>query len=360
MNINVKNNLIKNLNHSFRLQKSIWTKWEYWPMSIAILPVVLCYLYYSFRSFNFLFFKKVNPGVPMGGAFGVSKYIMLRDIDPELLPSTVLAKAGTSILSLIKMIDTNRISYPIILKPDIGERGFLVQQILSPTELMDRYTTLPCDMIVQSFIDLKEEYTVSFHHFPHDPSSFAVTSICKKDFMHVTGDGNRTIRELMAITDRYLLQLARFERQHHDLLDYVLKKGEVKLLESVGNHSRGTMFLDARYLITNSLVETYKKIVLRLNGIYFGRFDLKANSEEDFIRGNVKIMELNGVLGEPVHVYDPNYTFIKAYKDLFAQWKIIYRISRVARSNSKDTGFIEGIKALFYYRNYKKQMAAVV
>ena len=155
MNINVKNNLIKNLNHSFRLQKSIWTKWEYWPMSIAILPVVLCYLYYSFRSFNFLFFKKVNPGVPMGGAFGVSKYIMLRDIDPELLPSTALAKAGTSILALIKMIDTNRITHPIILEPDIGERGFLVQQILSPTELMYRYTTLPCDMIVQSFIDLK-------------------------------------------------------------------------------------------------------------------------------------------------------------------------------------------------------------
>ncbi len=40
------------------------------PMSLAILPVVLCYLYYSFRSFNFLFFKKVNPGVPMGGPSG--------------------------------------------------------------------------------------------------------------------------------------------------------------------------------------------------------------------------------------------------------------------------------------------------
>ncbi|MBP6793568.1 MAG: hypothetical protein KA143_00860 [Saprospiraceae bacterium] len=63
------------------------------------------------------------------------------------------------------------------------------------------------------------------------------------------------------------------------------------------------MFLGARHLITNSLVETYKKIELRLNGIYFGRFDLKANSEEDFIRGNVKIMELNGMLCEPVHVF---------------------------------------------------------
>jgi len=344
--------------YALRLKKIKWSSWEFWPMPVAILPVVLCYLYYSLRSFNFLFFKKVNPSVPMAGAFGVSKHLMLKDIDSSFLPQMVLVKAGISIKQLIDQIDQNQISYPLIIKPNIGERGFLVQKIVSQSELARKYTTLPCDMIVQSFIDLREEYTVSFHFFPDVPSSFTITSICKKDFMRVTGDGSHTIRELMANTERYLLQIARFEKEDPDMLDMILKEGEEKILEAIGNHNRGTKFLDARHLIDNQLLETYKKMCLKLNGIYFGRFDLKANSKEDFIHGNVKIMELNGVFGEPVHVYDPDYTCFKAYKDLFAQWKTIFKISQSNKMNYAGTGFIEGIKALAFYKNYKKQLSS--
>ena len=353
----MNNSLFMSWLYQLKIVRIKWSKWEYWPFSIAILPVVFCYLYYSLKSFHFLFFKKVNPAVPMGGAFGVSKHLMLRDIEPELLPDMVFAKAGTTVENLIELIKTNRITYPCILKPDIGERGFFVQKVLSESHLTRQYTVLPCDMIVQSFVDLNEEYTVSFHHFPGSPSTFAITSVCKKYFMQVTGDGTSTIRQLMNGIDRYLLQLARFEKDQPGLLDLILRKGEVKILESVGNHSRGTTFLDARHLISPQLLDTYKRICSKLHGLYFGRFDLKANSEQDFIQGRVKIMELNGVLGEPVHVYDPGYNFIKAYRDLFAQWKIIYKISKQAGSKANDTGFVEGIRALLMYRKYKKQMA---
>jgi len=45
-----------------------------------------------------------------------------------------------------------------------------------------------------------------------------------------------------------------------------------------------------------------------------------------------KIIEINGVNAEPTHIYDPNHTLAKAYRDIFFHMKIIYQISKQNRS----------------------------
>ena len=81
-------------------------------------------------------------------------------------------------------------------------------------------------------------------------------------------------------------------------------------------------------------------------------------SEADFLRGNIKIMELNGVFGEPVHVYDPDYSPVQAYKDLFSQWNLIYRISRMNKEG--DTYSIKrGYDIVRHYFIHKKSVKSI-
>ena len=348
------------LYHFIKSKYIIWTKWEYMPMLATNIPVFICYLYYSLRSGSITFFKWANPGVPMGGAFGISKYDMMKDVSNPWLPKMLLIKKGQSVDQLINELNQNEIDYPIIIKPDIGERGFFVKKIIDENELKQYLSSMPCDMIVQKFIDLPHEYTLSFYSLPENPESFTITSICKKGFMQIKGDGIHTGRELMALDRRLYLQITRFENEHSEWLDKIIEKDQIILPEPVGNHNRGTAFFDARHLISKPLIDTYRNHCLNLKGIYIGRFDLKANSEQDFIKGNVNVLELNGVLGEPVHVYDPNYSPINAYKDLFSQWNTIYRISKLNRtSNRLSFSFKEAYQLVKEYFEHKKSLKSI-
>jgi hypothetical protein len=336
-----------------------WTKWEYMPMTFTNIPVFICYLYYALKSGSISFFKSANPGIPMGGAFGVSKIDMMENIPKELLPGMFLSLKGETIKQLKQRLIHEQIVYPIILKPDIGERGFFVKKISSETELDQYLNELPCDMIIQEFIDWPHEYTLSFNVMPDKPESFTITSICKKGFMEITGDGIHTGKALMANNPRYYLQIPKFEKQQFAWLDEVIPDGITIYPEPVGNHNRGTAFFDERHLITSRLIDQYRALCLGLDGIYIGRFDMKANSEADFLQGHIKIMELNGVFGEPVHVYDPSYSPIQAYKDLFRQWKLIYRISKMNK-HGDSYSIKKGYQIVRHYFMHKKSVKSNV
>lgn len=346
--------------HYIKTKYITWTKWEYMPMFWTNIPVFICYLYYSIRSLSITFFKYANPGIHMGGAFGVSKHEMMKDIPQGLLPKMFLSNKGEPITIVINRLKDAGIQYPIVLKPDIGERGFFVKKISTEKELGQYLDTMPCDMIIQEFLDYPLEYTLSFNSLPEQPDSFKITSVCQKGFMQLVGDGIHTGKELMHQDKRFFLQISRFETLQLAWLNRVIPKGEVIYPEPIGNHNRGTAFYDARNLISPDLIEHYKALCLGIKGIYIGRFDMKADSEKDFIYCNVKIMELNGVLGEPVHVYDPGYSPITAYKDLFAQWKTIYTISRLNRKPFRISfSFKDAIELIQNYFGHKKSLKAL-
>jgi hypothetical protein len=104
---------------------------------------------------------------------------------------------------------------------------------------------------------------------------------------------------------------------------------EKLVLEPIGNHCRGTKFLNGNYLINSNLVQVFDKIAKPIDGFYIGRFDLKVNSIEDLNDGlNIKIMELNGVSSEPAHIYDPTTFIFKAYQALFNHYKLIFIIAK--------------------------------
>ena len=74
--------------------------------------------------------------------------------------------------------------------------------------------------------------------------------------------------------------------------------------------------------------ESFDAISRGIDGFYFGRYDVKAESLQDLEAGKIKIIELNGMGSLPTHIYDPENDMRNAYKELFRHRKIAYDISK--------------------------------
>ena len=66
---------------------------------------------------------------------------------------------------------------------------------------------------------------------------------------------------------------------------------------------------------------------------YIGRFDLKTESIDELLKGNFKVIELNGVNSEPCHIFHPGRSIFLAWRDLFQHWKRIADISITNHAN---------------------------
>jgi hypothetical protein len=189
------------------------------------------------------------------------------------------------------------------------------------------------DYIIQEFIDYPHEFGVLYARIP-DCEHGKVLSITLKGFLTVTGDGNRTIEELLLENKRAWFQIDRLRNEKPEILKTILAKDKKYVVEHIGNHCRGTEFINGNYLITENLHKVFDQIAKQFDGFYLGRFDLKAKSFEEFQKGQtIKIFELNGVTSEPGHIYDKNHSLMKAYRDIFNVMAEAYKISRINIKN---------------------------
>lgn len=333
-----------------------WTNWEYYPVYIANIPTVLFWLYFGIRSRALFFFSSVNPVIETGGVMGESKINIFNRLPNYSIPKTILIKKeNDSLENILTKISQNNIRFPFIAKPDIGERGFLVEKIENENNLRNYLKKITVDFIIQDFIDFPLEVSVLYYRMP-EAQSGTITSICIKKTLSVIGDGISTIETLMENYPRARFQLERFKNDFPTLLLQTPKKGEEVELEPIGNHSRGTTFLNGNQYIDEQLVEVFDQLSLQMEGIHYGRFDMKCKSIASLRDGkDFKILEFNGIASEPAHIYDPSYPLSKAYRDIFNHWKIIYNISKVQRKKGvKSMTWKEAYTSLRDYFKYMK------
>ena len=110
------------------------------------------------------------------------------------------------------------------------------------------------------------------------------------------------------------------------------------------------------HLINRELSETFDQISRRVDGFYFGRFDLRCASLEDLYQGRVKILELNGCGAEPAHIYQPGFSFFEAVSVLLRHWQNIYVIAQ--QNKLKGHRFLSFQEARAYYRKFKEGTTA--
>ncbi|MDX2284981.1 MAG: hypothetical protein NW241_12515 [Bacteroidia bacterium] len=328
--------------------------WEYWPASLANVPVYLYWLYFSLRSRHLFFFTAANPAIETGGMFGESKIRILDQIPDAYKPLTVFVPAGSSPEQALRLMKEAGIAFPAIAKPNIGERGLAVEKLDSESALRQYLRRFQADLILQAYVDDPEEYSVLYWRLPGSGRG-AISSLCRKIYLGLAGDGRSTLRELILAYPRARFQLAALERRMPERMQEVPAAGEQVTLLPIGNHARGAMFLDARPEIDEALLRTFDAVSSQLQGIYCCRFDLKCPSLADLKAGrNIKILEINGVAGEPAHIYDPAYGGLRAYRDLYAHWKTICTVSTALRR----TG-VRPLPAREAFRQYRQYRAHV-
>lgn len=309
-------------------------KWEFWPFYIFYIPIYFFYLILSILSKSLSFMTLVNPGMKFGGFFNYSKFDALKQIPSKYLPKSHFFKETPTLEDVKKIMKNLSLSYPIILKPDEGERGIGVEKIKSDEEVLSYLECEPKDIILQEYITAINEFGVMYVRYPYERKG-RITSVVYKGELFVLGDGQSTLLELFKKHPRAVLYLEFLKETYKQDLNKILLFNEKFMISKMGNHCKGAIFNDANYLKNELDIEIFDEISLSVDEFYFGRYDLKAENEEELKKGNFKIMELNGVNSEPAHIYDPQNTLFNAYKDLFSHWWAIYKISQ----QNKQSGY---------------------
>lgn len=314
-------------------------RWEFWPAWVAYLPLVPYFLYLAIRHRSFTLFTAANPGIPSGGLAGESKSQILSHLSDAaeyiLIPPNGLEDAQ-------RFIDGN---FPVVLKPDVGERGTGVAIIRSFSELTGYLKQASGDTIVQRYVE-GSEFGVFYCRMPHEPRG-RIVSITRKLFPCVVGDGRTTLRNLIRSDPRAVHLAKTYEKTSRRPIDDVPAAGESVPLVELGSHCRGAVFLDGGHLKTEAMEEAIDRIAQSHPGFFFGRFDIRTSSIKSFREGHsFKVIELNGVSAEATHVYDPAVSLVEAYRVMFQTWRTAFAIGAANRDRGAKPMHLTGLLAL--------------
>lgn len=297
-----------------------------------MMPV---YIYGVLSTKRLLYFTASNPGIEMGGFFGEKKDDILSLINKEYKVKGFRVTRSLAKDQLLVKLQQHYIDFPVVAKPNVGERGFAVK-IIDTVDSLVHYPQNQTDFIIQEYVDYPLELGVLYFRYPNEEKG-QVTSLSRKRFLWVLGDGKRTVRELMDADPRNRLYVDLVENQFSDKLDLIPQEDERFVVHKIGNHSKGTQFIDETKHLSNQLSETFDKINNKVSGVFYGRYDLKVPSFDKLIAGEeIKIFELNGVSSEPGHMYDQPNAF-KSYRLLAEHWLYIIKISKQNIQNGVTT-----------------------
>jgi hypothetical protein len=228
--------------------------------------------------------------------------------------------------NLEKILKEGALSYPIILKPDVGQRGNGFKVIRSPDAAEDYLSEVSLPIVVQRYIRGPHEAGIFYYRLPGE-SRGHILAITEKLFPVVIGDGWSTLEELILNDQRASIiaetYLHRFEKER----SRILKTGEHVRLVEAGNHAQGCIFKDGIHLWSKELETCIDTISRQINGFFIGRYDLRYSDPKLLRSGqSFQILELNGASAEATSAYDASKSLIQAYALLFKQWDLVFQI----------------------------------
>jgi len=315
---------------------------EYWPTWAYYLPLFPFQLFLAFRHGGATLFTCCNPGIEHGGGFSgesKSRIMAALPIDPRVLPTqridTEAPQHRVAFLHAIMERDP-RFAFPLILKPDAGERGHAVRLVRSHDDALRYFQEMTAPAVAQPYHPGPHECGVMWiRRSPGDaPTAQApdaagfIYSVTRKDFPEIVGDGRRTLEDLILAHPRYRRQASVFLERFETDASRVLDAGEPLRLGVAGNHAQGTLFRDGADLITPHLAREIDRLASAfVGGLDFGRFDIRYTSDDSLRKGeDFAILELNGVTSESTNLYDPSRSVFWAFGVLFGQWRHLYQL----------------------------------
>lgn len=322
------------------IRRKLYSRWikttrhEFWPTRIFYLPGVIYYLWLCMKNGYLGLLSVANPGMTEAGIYNAPKVAVLNKLAQN--NSDYIAKS----LSLEEkdrrnwpqisdsFMSAHTLEFPIIVKPQMGQRGLDINLLKSREELINCLMNIPKDALymLQEFAP-GIEYGVHYARFPNRDNG-EIFSLGRKDLIYLCGDGVKDLEQLIMEHPRACIMYKMHCSKHRDKLSWVPADGESFKLVAIGTHSCGAIFNDSRDLITPKMSARIDAISKGYPGFFIGRYDVMAASEKDLQEGiNFKVVELNSVMGEPPHLYHPGNSLWKGYCDLFAYIKLVVDIA---------------------------------
>jgi len=335
--------------------------WEYWNSKVVYAPLYPYWLWLSFKARSFYFLTAANPRIKNGGFIMESKRDVYDLLPAHFYPATILFQPGTPIAEIVSSMSGEGIAFPLIAKPDIGERGLGVKKINSDFELEAYVSNMPVPYLIQKFIPYEHEAGIFYCKLPGMDKGY-ISGIVSKEQVAVVGDGISTLAMLVLENDRYLLQWAQIKAMHAELLDTIPEAGKKIILVPYGNHCRGSKFTDHTYRANEKLSTAIDRICSTIPEFYYGRLDILFKSWEALERGeDLSIIEVNGSGSEPTHIYDPAHSIFFAWSEIMKHWKVLYAICKANNKNGvRYITLAEGNKERRSFRVIDNLLAARV
>lgn len=338
---------------SFRGRRTLvgrWRRlrhWEYWPRWRFYLPIGFDILKQGWKHRSLRLVTAVNPAMEGGGLVGESKGAVFTCIAGEHVPPCAILPPDRTLEErlgeLAAWMRSEAVRFPLVLKPDAGERGFGVRRIDDLEQARSWFGDHPRAAIAQPFVE-GMEFGISFRRLPGEEQG-RITSIAAKIPPSILGDGKHTLEQLILRHPRHVAMAEVLLGEEADHLHEVPVAGEEIVLHTLGTHSLGAEFVDRCTLVTPALEAAIRAISERLPGFHLGRYDLRAPSIEALQAGEgLQVLELNGLTGEPAHIYDRRHSVREARRVIRDTWRDAFTI---AAANRKAGARISGWRELW-------------
>jgi membrane protein DedA with SNARE-associated domain len=344
------------------------SNFEFWPPILFYLPVAVYYFWLAIRFKGLMLPTAANPCMYSGGMLMESKD-QIMSLVPEnqrhLLPRWAALDLPEAPLSphesgslAAEAMAARGVSFPLVVKPDAGQRGLGVRPVGNLDELQAYLAVCQpgARLILQERVPWDQEMGIFYYRRPNE-SQGVIFSVTLKCFPAVLGDGTSTLRELILNHPRASIKHKLFFRRHRRFLDTVIPEGQRYPLIFAGSHSQGAVFLNGNKLVTPEMIAAIHDFASALPEFYFGRFDVRCRSWDSLRQGrDFSIVEINGASAEATCVWDPRTRLSEAYRTLFKQFRILFEIGAANR----DRGFqpmspLVLIKDFLKYRQHSRQ-----
>lgn len=263
---------------------------RYWRAKWAVyVPLAFYVAWLMLRYRSATLYTAANPGIPTGGMTGESKSAILQklaSVEGAVAPFVLIAAESAPrerVRRARHWMARQRVAFPVVLKPDVGERGRAVKVVGNRRELIRRLVRAREAMILQRFAE-GEEFGIYYRRLPGEARG-RIVSIAQTSYFEPNAFGT------------------------HDAL-----------------------FKDQRRLATPALEERIEYLSRAHPGFFVGRYDVCARTAQEISGGHFEVIELNGVSSEPTYIYDHATTLGEALRALMLQWRAAFQIGAANRA----------------------------
>jgi membrane protein DedA with SNARE-associated domain len=319
------------------------------PPALFYLPLVFNWLRLGIRHGSLTLPTAANPNIFCGGMWGETKSSYLLDVGADerrWVAPFVLARRGADTLAtdLAQALQAMRgagLVFPLVAKPDIGWHGHGVRVIEDAAALEAYIAAFPAGatIMLQRLVEHPAEAAVLYARLPGEARG-RVLSLTFRYFPHVVGDGRASLRELIDRDERArwkgALHLGRDGTHSGPAagdLARVPAAGEVVRIALIGNQRAGALYRDGAPCINAALEARFDGIAASMRDFHYGRFDIRFESVPALMRGEgFSIVEINGIGGEAIDVWDARLPIREVYRRLFAQQRLLFAIGARGRA----------------------------